>query len=891
MKMIISVHLILAILLTSSCDNPERLPYKNPDLPIEERIADLMSRMTLAEKVRQLDMYAGGDITEKGQLSSKKADELIGDLGVGSIHDYYPEKSAYANELQNYIIKNSRHGIPALFIEEALHGYCGYGATTFPIPIGLASSWDIELIEQIGRAIAAETRAHGVHMVLGPVLDMARDPRWGRTEETYGEDQYLVSEAGLAMVKGLQGDDLTSSQAVIAEPKHFGVHGIPEGGTNTAYVSVGEREARSSFLVPFEKAVREGNALGIMAAYHEIDGIPCISDPWLLTTVLREEWGFKGFVLSDLGAISRQYINFKTVATEKEAIVAAIRAGLDMQFYDFLHDVFQTSIIEAVNDGQLSEVALNRAVSRVLRVKFMLGLFEDPNVDARLVKEVLRCNDHRELAKRAAQESIVLLKNENHLLPLGDDIKKIAVLGPMADMSLLGGYSPRGAAGITVLEAIKNHYGETATITYEPGIRGNTRLAKVDPKFLTPLDGIGHGLTAHFYNNIDVKGDPALVRNDADVSPYWHNNSPQPGIVPDSFSVKWMGTIKPTESGIYELGIITDDRGRLFFEDKLLIDNWDPFQINVMKTSQVVMEAGKSYSIRIVFAEMVDYAGIQFYWRWVERKDDSIDESMIKAVQNVQNADVAIVVLGETMDEVGEGRDKQDLNLNRYQQQLLEAANSTGKPIILVLMNGRPLSINWAAEHIPAVIEAWYPGEYGGSAIVDAISGQINPSGKLPITIPRSVGQLPMYYNNRPSTRGRYIDGSSLPLYPFGHGLSYTSFEYVDLKISSKYFHTDEIVEVAVQIKNSGSVRGTEVVQLYVSDIISSVVTPLKTLKAFSRITLDPGETGTIKFKLDSEAFYLYNRSMQRIVEPGDFQIQVGGSSDDIKLNDIVTIY
>jgi len=264
---------------------------------------------------------------------------------------------------------------------------------------------------------------------------------------------------------------------------------------------------------------------------------------------------------------------------------------------------------------------------------------------------------------------------------------------------------------------------------------------------------------------------------------------------------------------------------------------------------------------------------------------------MIKAVQNVQNADVAIVVLGETMDEVGEGRDKQDLNLNRYQQQLLEAANSTGKPIILVLMNGRPLSINWAAEHIPAVIEAWYPGEYGGSAIVDAISGQINPSGKLPITIPRSVGQLPMYYNNRPSTRGRYIDGSSLPLYPFGHGLSYTSFEYVDLKISSKYFHTDEIIEVAVQIKNSGSVRGTEVVQLYVSDIISSVVTPLKTLKAFSRITLDPGETGTIKFKLDSEAFYLYNRSMQRIVEPGDFQIQVGGSSDDIKLNDIVTIY
>ncbi|MBN1154240.1 glycoside hydrolase family 3 C-terminal domain-containing protein [candidate division KSB1 bacterium] len=891
MKNLLFIFIFLSIALSCSWFKNEKLPYQNSDLPIEQRVADLISRMTLAEKIRQLDMYPGGEITSDGKLSSQKAENLLGDLGVGSIHDYYPEKASYANEVQKFIIKTGRLGIPALFVEEALHGYGGYGATTFPIPIGMASSFDVELLQQIGAAIAAETRAHNVHMVLSPVLDIAREPRWGRTEETYGEDPYLASELGLAMVKGLQGNDLTTTNSVVAEPKHFGAHSMPEGGTNTAYVSVGEREARSSFLVPFEKAVREGNALGIMAGYHEIDGIPSVSDPWLLTQVLRDEWGFQGFVLSDLGAISRQYINLKTVATPKEAIIESIKAGLDMQFYDFEHDLFEKSITEAVQEGQLSENVLNRAVSNVLRVKFLLGLFEDPYVDSGLIKKVVHSEEHRELAKRAAQESIVLLKNDDNLLPLRDDIRSIAVLGPMADMSLLGGYSPRGATATTVLQAVNKRFGKNAKIMYEPGIPGNTRLAKVNSKFLKTFDGEEGGLTAHYYNNIYGDGEPVIVRNDNDLAPYWHNNSPQPGVLPDSFSVKWRGTITPPESGIYELGIITDDRGRLFFEDRLLVDNWEPFQINVMMTEEVYMEKGKSYPIRIDFAEMVDYAGIQFYWRWVESKDGMVDASLENALKAVRSSDVVILVLGETMDEVGEGRDKQDLNLNRYQQQLLIEVSKTGKSIVMVLMNGRPLIINWAAEHVPAIIEAWYPGEYGGAAIIDVISGDCNPSGKLPITIPRSVGQLPMYYYNRPSTRGRYIDGSSLPLYAFGYGLSYTLFEYVDMNISTKKIRADEPIEVSVQVKNSGNVTGTEIVQLYVNDIVSSVVTPLKTLKAFGRLTLKPDEIGTINFTLDSEAFYLYDRRMQRNVEPGEFEIMVGSSSDKIHFKERVTIY
>ncbi len=738
----IYIAMVLFLLSFKIERNTVKYPYKNAALPVDKRVADLLNRMTLEEKIRQLDMFMGSEVTDmKGHeataYSEEKTAQALGKTGAGSIHDLYPITPDIANKIQKYAIEKTRLGIPVLFIEEGLHGYLGFGSTEFPVPLQLSSAWDTSLVRQVGRVIGEESRAHGVEMILGPVLDLARDPRWGRVEETYGEDPYLNSVNGVAMVKGMQGKSLSGHDAVIAEPKHFAVHGVPEAGSNMATVYIGERDARSEYLYVFEKAVREGHAMGIMGAYSELDGIPCVDNKWLLTDVLRKEWGFKGFVLSDLGAIKMSLKNHAVAADTVDALAQTFNAGLNMQFYDFSHKGLVMAVTKAVKNGSLSMTQLNKTVGDILRVKFILGLFDNPYIDPAALSTSFHTSANQELALKAARESICLLKNDNGVLPLKKG-KTIAVVGPLAESGYMGDYSNEETKGISILDGLQQRAGNTMQIKYEPG--------------------------------------------------YSSGNAP--------------------------------------------------------------------------------------------------NDLQDKAVKLVQQSDAAVVVLGEDVKVDGEGKDRSDLDLDDRQLNLIKAIQQTGKPVVVVLFNGRPLTINWIAQNVPSILETWYSGEKGGLAIADVLLGNVNPSGKLPITFPRSVGQVPFYYNHKPMSSHRYVDQRNTPLYAFGHGLSYTTFAYSDLKIASPKIPVSGAVNVSVKITNNGAVEGTEVVQAYIRDVVSSVTTPVLSLKAFKRINLKPGESGTVDLTINASELALWNREMKHVVEPGEFKILIGSSSADIRLRD-----
>ncbi|HEY6491464.1 MAG TPA: glycoside hydrolase family 3 N-terminal domain-containing protein [Terracidiphilus sp.] len=692
---------------------------------------DLLARMTIEEKARQLDLYSGATaLVDKHRDDThaaadavfvpEKAQAILGNLGVGGIHDIYAT-AAQSNAIQRWVIAHNRLGIPALFIEEALHGFDT--GTVFPAPINLAATWDPAIAQQTGSAIAAEARATGVGMILAPVLDLARDPRWGRVEEDFGEDPYLTGQLGLAYVRGAQGENLNSDHSVVAEPKHFAGHGSPEGGTNTSPVHMGERELRTMMLRGFEPAFREGHAMGAMAAYHEIDGIPVTADPFLLKKILRDEWSFKGFVLSDLGAIRRLYDAHHVAATPQDAVCLAVRSGVDMQFYDFDHDIFQKALINCVHQGTLPESDLDRAVGSVLRVKFLLGLFDHPFVDESLSAKVYRSPAHLNVSLQSARESMTLLKNEGNLLPLARSLKRIAIIGPNANVARYGDYE-------------KEENGERISL----------------------IDGLRK-------------------------------------LVPD--------------------------------------------------------------------------ASITF--------NDGADVQT--AVRAARNAEAVILGLGERDGISGEGFDRSSLDLPGNQEELLEAVAATGKPVVLVLENGRPLTISWAAKHVPAILEAWYPGEFGGQAIAETLFGENNPAGRLTITFPRSTGQLPDFYNSDPSRVHKYVDDNGEPLFPFGFGLSYTTFRYDHLVVQGPAAGTKDDVEIAVDVENTGQCAGDEVAQLYVRQDVGSVETPERSLKGFSRIHLQPGEHRTVTFHLPQDQLAVWNAEQRWAIERGPYTVWVGASS------------
>lgn len=736
--------------------------YRDPSAPIDIRVRDLMKRMTLEEKVAQLGSVWLGISGEK-ELSEERAQELLSN-GIGQItrisgsSEIKPGEGAkLANSIQRYLVEKTRLGIPAIVHEECLSGFMARGATTFPQAIGLASTWDPDLIQEVTKVIRRQMRVSGAHQGLAPVLDVVRDPRWGRTEETLGEDPYLVARMGVAYVRGLQGGDLRFG--VIATPKHFAAHGFPEGGRNCAPVHVPQREFREVFLFPFEAAIKLGGAMSVMNAYHEIDGIPCAASRELLTGILRGEWGFEGFVVSDYGAI-RMLENFHMVASgTKEAAIQALEAGIDVELPTV--DCYGKSLIEAVEDGMISQATIDRAVYRVLKAKFLLGLFENPYVNEEASKVNFDTSDDRELALRAARESIVLLKNDG-VLPLGDDVRSIAVLGPNADST-------------------RNLHGD-------------------------------YSFTAHIPSVERFLGRPKVVEEDA----------------------------VPTVSIL---------RG-------------------IMSRASPLVAVG--------YARGCDVSS-------------SSKEGFSEALEIAKRSDIVVAVMGERSglsdsDISGEGRDRTSLCLPGIQEDFLRELSKLGKPIVLVLVNGRPISLGWIADVCSAILEVWYPGEEGGNAVADVIFGKYNPSGKLPVSFPREVGQVPLNYNRKPSSFRDYVSTSSKALYPFGHGIGYTDFEYSNLVISPEKIGPNGSVKIRFHLKNTGSREGDEVVQLYIRDVIASVARPIKELKGFKRVNLKPGEAKELEFVLHAEQLAFYDRNMRLVVEPGSYEVMVGSSSEDIRL-------
>jgi beta-glucosidase len=758
--------IILCLVLTANMNSQATRPdYLNPQLPVERRVADLLSRMTLEEKIAQMTcLWANkpqaappGDFTtDRGDFSPEKAAEVL-KHGIGQIARQREQKdprqgATFANELQKWLKENTRLGIPAIFHDEILHGHMAKGSTSFPQPIALATTWDPEFVAKIFTAGALETRARGSHQVLGPNLDLAREPRWGRTEETYGEDPYLLSRMAVAIVKALQGPGPgIDENHVIATAKHYAAHGQPESGTNIAPANFSERILHEHFLPSFKAAVVEGGILSVMPSYNEIDGVPSHASKWLLQKILREEWGFTGHVVSDYYAIP-QLMDLHHVAADKSAAAKlALEAGVDIELPD--PDAFP-ALMQLVKDGAVSEELINRAVARNLRAKFLLGLFENPYVDVERVVRVTNSSEHRALAAEAARRSITLLKNENNLLPLNlDALKSIAVIGPNAAGVHLGGYSDDPGRGVSVLQGIKEKAGNRVNVLYAEGCK------------------------------------------------------------------------------------ITKEGGNWFADTSNLSD---PVE----------------------------------------------DQKLItEAVEVAKKSDVALLVLGGNEDTNKEAwsdthlGDRDSIELIGRQNDLVRAVLGTGKPVVVLLINSGPLSINYIAENVPAILEGFYLGQETGVGVADVLFGDYNPAGKLTITFPRSVGQLPLYYNRKPTARRGYLFANKEPLFPFGFGLSYTSFTYSNLTISPARIGMADEAKVTVTVTNTGKRAGDEIVQLYIRDLVSSVTRPLMELKDFKRISLAPGESRAVEFVITPDKLSFLDLQMKSVVEPGWFNIMAGTSS------------
>jgi beta-xylosidase len=755
--------------------------YRNPSHSPSDRARDLLSRMTIDEKVAQIrSVWSHLVLDPGGRFSLEKARTLL-QAGIGQISRplgdtglQWEEAARFVNDLQDFLVHKTRLGIPALLHEECLAGFQAIGATIFPQIIGVASTFDPALVAQMSSVLREQMRSFRIHEGLAPVLDVARDPRWGRLEETYGEEPYLVAAMGGAYVEGLRGPDIT--QGVLATPKHFAGYGASEGGQNWAPAHIPPRELREIYCFPFEAAIRKAGVLAVMNGYQEIDGVPCGSSEELLTTLLRDQWGFEGIVVSDYSSIQMLVEYHRLARTSEEAGLIALGAGVDMELphVECFNDRFKTLFL----DGKAPIALLDRAVERILRIKFMLGLFEEPPVRTDRAEDFREKSVHRALARTIAARSIVLLKNTNELLPLRKDLRSIAVIGPNADSwrNQLGDYSYPAA---TELIKILNQ--------------------GMSPEVVAPLPD----------RTVPVVTLLEGIRN----------------------------RVGPGTRVLYARGC----------------------------TNMDASDAG--------FAEAEAIA---------------------------RQADVAILALGGksgfTADcTSGEGRDRSDLSLPGLQHQLIRRIHATGTPVILVLVDGRPAAIPWEKENIPAILEAWLPGEEGGNAVADILFGDVSPGGKLPVTFPLSVGQIPITSSRRqPVTHahlyGEDVTGPREALYPFGHGLSYTSFEYSALTISPAEIPSDGTVTVSCRVRNSGSREGDEVVQLYVQDLLASVTRPGMELKGFARIPLRPGESRTVRFRIPVEILALIDRSMQLVVEPGSFRVMIGSSSGDIRASGEFTV-
>ena len=893
--------------------------YKEPSLPIDERVADLLSRMTREEKIMQTDQYStnGFHRNQKGRLEKipwKEMTESMRGMSVGSVQ-FRSASPKIANELQRYAVERTRLGIPFLFSEEALHGLHDGYATCFPQQIGLAGTFEPELGRRMGRGIASEARASGVHETFSPVMDLTWDPRYGRVEEAFGEDTYLAGEFAREIVKGMQGEDLRLPDTVAAEPKHYCGYGTPVGGLNCAPSAMGRHDVFAWALPVFEQAFAEGGAWNAMCSYAAIDGQPVASDHELLTDVLRGQYHMPGFVRSDMTAVSRLYGSHYTAKDKTDAIRQGLEAGVDLQLYDFTHEEWMDGILRLIESGEMSEEVLDQACGRVLKLKFALGLFENPYVDESLQEKIVNCAAHQETALDIARKSICLLKNEKKLLPLSDAYKTIAVVGPGAAEAALGDYSTNYEPShlTTVLDGIRQLAGEDRTIWYEKGCSYlDEKVNPFHPDWLVDENG-DEGLTARYYNNQDLNGEPIVTRKDWMVNFNWIYAKPHPDLNADCFSVVWTGKLKPRESFAGCIAIPGQDSMRLYVDGKLLIDAWNPApgtgggkmpenahgQENASGTqtrresrpdtdavdsrmADFTFETGREYDIRLEFCN--DARGARVVLGYHRGRED-----WKPAIDLVKKADIAVVCLGDNGETSGENLDRTDLVLPGKQQDFLKEIADTGTPVVLVLQNGRPLALTWEDAHIPAILECWFPGEKGGRAIAEVLFGKTNPSGRLPMSFPRAVGQIPCNYNRLPGGGWRYVEMDWNPLYPFGYGLTYTSFSYSGLQVEGDGLTASEVenganVKVSFTVTNTGSRFGEETAQLYLRDMVSSTVKPTKELAGFEKVALQPGESRRVTLSLGRRQLRTLDQKFEWHVEPGEFCVMVGDNAADILL-------
>lgn len=848
---------LLTCVTNLNAQDYKSLPFWNPDLGLDERVNDLVSRMTLEEKIGQI-------------MNAAPAIERLG----------IPEYNWW---------------------NECLHGVARAGlATVFPQAIGLGAMWDEELMFRISSAISDEARAKHHEFVRkgkryiyqgltfwSPNINIFRDPRWGRGQETYGEDPFLTGRLAVQFIKGLQGNDPKYFKT-IATVKHFAVHNGPEPLRHSFDATTSERDFRETYLPQFEMGIKEGNAYSVMCAYNRYEGEACCGSSRLLTDILRNEWGFTGYVVSDCGAIRDIYKYHNIVETPEEAAALAVKSGTDLECATTYE-----SLGKAVQKDLITEDEISVAVKRVFKARFKLGMFDPPEMVSysQIPYSVLDNDEHKMLALKAAQESIVLLKNENNLLPLQKDIKTIAVIGPNSDdwLMLLGNYNGVPSDPVTPLRGIKEKLPD-AEILYSQG----SELAEGIPAYETiPTHALLHGdneqgLIADFYNNKDMKGPVLYSTVDRYIKESWGDKAPREDMDEDNFSVVWTGYITPDKTGKYSLGVITTCNTNLYLNEQEIVNTSYHFRDEygdprLKKSIPIDLKAGEKYSIKLTARE--SYGDAQIKLVWAKAKRNSEEELRKEAVNIAKRSDAVIMCMGltarlegEEMDIEIDGFDRGDrtrLTLPDVQQRLIKEVQSLGKPTVLVLLNGSAVAVNWEDENIPAIIEAWYPGQAAGTAIADVIFGDYNPAGRLPVTFYKSVKDLPPFEQYEMTNQTyRYFSGE--PLYPFGYGLSYTSFKYDNLNISDVISAGDSL-DISVDIKNSGRLDGDEVVQVYISKLDSPVKTPIRSLAGFKRIHLQAGESKTINFTLPHSAFSILNKNNEREILPGSFEISVGG--------------
>jgi beta-glucosidase len=848
------------------------------------RVADLLGRMTLPEKFWQLYMTPGS-------RDNPAHDYSHGSFGLQiRLPDEAPLGPAAApararavarghaqriNAIQRYFVDSTRLGIPIIPFEEALHGLLAPGATQFPQAIALAATWDTSLMRRAAEASARETRSRGIRQALSPVVNIATDVRWGRVEETYGEDPWLSTVFGDVFVRAFE------DAGIVATPKHF-VANVGEGGRDSYPIDLSRRQLRELHFPPFESAIVRRGARSIMTAYNSVDGLPATQNPWLLTDVLRREWGFRGFVISDAAATGGATVLHHTEPNTPTAAKHAWEAGLDVVFQSTWEQ--HRPYWQAVQTGMVAVPVIDTAVARVLRAKFELGLFEQPFVDPDSAAYWNGHDSHVALAREAAAASLVLLRNTSGTLPLASGVRDIAVIGVDAAEARLGGYSGPGIAPVSILDGIRARAGATARIRYAPGPGRMPWAPAVVPDEFLRHGGDSAGVRGEYFDNNRLAGPPRLVRTDRRIDFRWTLNSPGRGIPFDWYSARWTGTLVVPSGGVRRIGIEGNDGYRLWVGGRLLIDNW---QKSSFRTTLVDanLPAGP-HELRIEYFESTGNA--RFRLVWDHGVPDEADARIAEAVAAAQGCEVAIVVAGV---EEGEFRDRARLALPGRQEELIAAVATSGTPVVVVVVGGSAVTMPWI-DRVGAVVMAWYPGEQGGTGVADVLFGQVNPSGRLPITFPLEDGQLPLVYNHKPTGRGDdYVDLTGHPLFPFGHGLSYTTFEYDSLGIEPDTVRQNDTIRVRFTVRNTGSRAGHEVVQLYIRDVLGQVARPMQELKAFQRIHLRPGESRRVTLTLDtSTAFSFIDAEGRRMVADGAIRIMVGASSRDIRLRGFAEI-